>query len=138
MHRVRDEWLHEALFAGEWIDVDGAKEGIEWLYFRAGLSKPSVERYESPRAVQEHLICGESFATRLKRGAEVFTGHEPSNYIASAIHRAVEKHVCNIAWYPMMGEERCKKLVEEVRSRVAVPVHHATSHVFEVIERDLM
>ena len=138
MHRVRDEWLHEALFAGEWIDEDRAKEGVEWLYSMGGVRNPSVEMYESPRAVQERLISGESYATFLKRGAEVFTGHEPSNYIASAIHKAVEKHACNIAWCPMMGEERCRKLVEEVRSRVAVPVHHATSQVWGVIERDLM
>jgi hypothetical protein len=138
MHRVRDEWLDEALFAGEWIDEDGAHEGIEWLYSLAGMSKPAVEMYESPRAVQERLIGGESFAALLKRGAEVFTGQEPSNYIASAIHRAVEKHVCNSAWYPMMGEEKCRKLVAEVRSRVAVPVYQATTHVGDVIERDLM
>jgi len=138
MHGVRDEWLHEALFAGEWIDEAGAKEGIEWLYSLAGVRNPSVEIHESPRAIQERLICGESFPALLKRSAEVLTGHESYNYIASAIHKAVEKHVCNIEWRPMMGEDRRRKLVEEVRSRVAVPVHNATSHVSGVIERDLI
>lgn len=138
MRRVRDEWLHEALFAGEWIDEAGARAGVEWLYALAGMRRPSVELYDSPRAMQERLIHGKPFAAFWKRSVEVLTGHESSNDVASAIHDIVEKHVCNLAWGPMMGDDRRRELAEEVRRRVAAPVFQATGHVWGVIERSLI
>ncbi|HBP64560.1 MAG TPA: hypothetical protein DD730_09855, partial [Desulfosporosinus sp.] len=52
MEVVKNEWINTALFAGDEINEEKAREGIDWLYEISGLQKPHIVFVDSPMGTQ--------------------------------------------------------------------------------------
>ena len=52
MYRVRDEWMNLCLHSGKDLKVEEVREGINWIYKKAGFNAPRIIIVDSPLGAQ--------------------------------------------------------------------------------------
>ena len=96
MEVVKNEWINTALFAGDEINEDKAREGINWLYEITQLEKPHIIFVDSPMGTQLAVnMVIEMCKKEGNNSVENSVGNSVWNSVGNSVGNSVRNSVRN-------------------------------------------